>query len=39
LKSIPINPELNFNEEAIEELAESIKALGIIQPITVRKLR
>ncbi len=34
----PYQPRTNFNEEAIEELADSIKTLGIIQPITVRKL-
>ncbi|MEC8830910.1 MAG: ParB/RepB/Spo0J family partition protein, partial [Bacteroidota bacterium] len=28
----------NFNDEALEELASSIRELGIIQPITVRKL-
>ena len=31
-------PRTNFNEEALEELAESIKSYGLIQPITVRKL-
>lgn len=34
----PYQPRTHFNEEAIEELAESIQALGIIQPITVRKI-
>ena len=34
----PFQPRTNFNEESVLELAESIKALGIIQPITVRKL-
>ena len=34
----PYQPRTHFKEEAIEELAESIKALGIIQPVTVRKL-
>lgn len=34
----PYQPRTHFNEEAIEELAESINTLGIIQPITVRKL-
>ena len=41
LKKIEINPfqpRTNFNQESVLELAESIKALGIIQPITVRKL-
>ena len=34
----PFQPRTNFNEEAIQELASSIKELGLIQPITVRKL-
>ena len=34
----PYQPRTNFNEESIKELAGSIKALGIIQPITVREL-
>jgi len=34
----PFQPRTNFNEEAIIELAQSIKELGLIQPITVRKL-
>lgn len=34
----PFQPRSNFNEEAIQELANSIKELGVIQPITVRKL-
>ena len=34
----PYQPRTHFNEEAIEELAESINALGIIQPVTVRRL-
>ena len=34
----PYQPRTHFNEESIQELAESIKTLGIIQPITVRKL-
>lgn len=33
----PYQPRVTFDEEAIEELSESIKILGIIQPITVRK--
>lgn len=34
----PFQPRTNFNEEALQELATSIKELGVIQPITVRKL-
>lgn len=34
----PFQPREDFDEEALNELAESIKIHGIIQPITVRKL-
>ena len=34
----PFQPRTSFNEETLNELASSIKELGIIQPITVRKL-
>ncbi len=34
----PFQPRTNFNEEALRELASSIRELGVIQPITVRKL-
>ena len=34
----PFQPRSNFNDEALHELATSIKELGVIQPITVRKL-
>ena len=34
----PYQPRTQFNEQAIGELAESIKSLGIIQPVTVRKV-
>ncbi|MGA0431067.1 MAG: ParB/RepB/Spo0J family partition protein [Flavobacteriaceae bacterium] len=33
----PYQPRTNFKEEGLKELATSIKELGIIQPITVRK--
>lgn len=33
----PFQPRTNFNEDALQELATSIKELGVIQPITVRK--
>jgi len=33
----PFQPRSNFNEESLQELATSIKELGVIQPITVRK--
>jgi len=34
----PFQPRTNFNEESLRELASSIKELGVVQPITVRKL-
>ena len=34
----PFQPRTKFSEESIQELASSVKELGIIQPITVRKL-
>lgn len=34
----PFQPRSNFNEDSIRELASSIQELGVIQPITVRKL-
>jgi ParB family transcriptional regulator, chromosome partitioning protein len=33
----PFQPRSNFNEETLQELSTSIKELGVIQPITVRK--
>ena len=33
----PFQPRMTFDQEALEELAESIRALGLIQPITVRR--
>ena len=34
----PYQPRSNFSDENISELAESIKNIGIVQPITVRKI-
>jgi ParB family chromosome partitioning protein len=34
----PFQPRTSFNEDSLKELASSIKELGVIQPITVRKL-
>ncbi|MBU3123115.1 ParB/RepB/Spo0J family partition protein [Sinomicrobium sp. 2019215] len=34
----PFQPRTNFNEDTLQELATSIKELGVIQPITVRKI-
>ena len=33
----PFQPRQSFDQEALEELAESIRTLGLIQPVTVRK--
>ena len=33
----PTQPRTQFDDEALAELAESIKQLGVIQPITVKK--
>ena len=33
----PYQPRMSFDQEALEELADSIRTLGLIQPITVRK--
>jgi ParB family chromosome partitioning protein len=33
----PFQPRMNFDAEALEELADSIRTLGLIQPITVRR--
>lgn len=34
----PFQPRENFDRQALEELSESIKALGLIQPVTVRRM-
>ena len=34
----PFQPRMSFDEEALEELTASIRALGLIQPVTVRKI-
>lgn len=34
----PFQPRTSFNDQALHELASSIRELGVIQPITVRKL-
>ena len=41
LKKISVNPNqprTNFNDEILNELVQSIKSVGLIQPITVRKI-
>ena len=34
----PFNPRVEFEKEGLSELASSIKELGLVQPLTVRKL-
>lgn len=38
IEANPFNPRTHFEEEALQELADSIKEHGIIQPLTVRKV-
>ncbi len=38
IETNPFQPRVDFEEEALNELAESIKEQGIIQPLTVRKM-
>lgn len=38
IEANPFQPRTHFDEELLNELAESIKELGIIQPVTVRKI-
>ena len=33
----PFQPRSHFDEQSLEELATSIKKLGIVQPLTVRE--
>lgn len=37
IEANPYQPRTNFDEEALQELAESIRKLGVIQPITLRR--
>ena len=38
IETNPYQPRTHFDEEALNELADSIKVQGIIQPITVRQI-
>jgi ParB family chromosome partitioning protein len=38
IKPNPYQPRTEFDEEALNELADSIRELGIIQPVTLRKI-
>ena len=35
----PYQPRMSFDQEALDELADSIRTLGLIQPITVRTIQ
>jgi ParB family chromosome partitioning protein len=37
LEPNPFQPRMNFDPEALQELADSIRTFGLIQPVTVRK--
>jgi ParB family chromosome partitioning protein len=39
IKPNPLQPRQHFDDESIEELAESIRARGLLQPIIVRRER
>ena len=38
IEANPFNPRTDFNEEALNELATSLKVHGLVQPITVRSM-
>jgi ParB family chromosome partitioning protein len=38
IEANPFQPRIHFDEDSLQDLATSIKELGIIQPITLRKL-
>ena len=38
IEANPFQPRTKFDEEALSELAASIKEIGLIQPITIRKV-
>ncbi len=38
IEANPFQPRTDFDESALNELAESIKVQGVIQPVTVRKM-
>ncbi len=39
IKPNPYQPRRDFNKQSLEELSQSIKSFGVIQPISVRKLQ
>lgn len=38
IETNPFQPRTDFDEKALQELSESIKTQGVIQPVTVRKM-
>lgn len=38
IEANPFQPRMSFDQESLDELAASIRSLGLIQPITVRKI-
>ncbi len=38
IEANPFNPRTDFNEDALKELAASLKVHGLVQPITVRSM-
>ncbi|MCL1821619.1 MAG: ParB/RepB/Spo0J family partition protein [Prolixibacteraceae bacterium] len=38
IEANPFQPRTSFNDESLEELAVSIKEVGLIQPVTLRKI-
>ena len=38
IEANPFQPRLSFDRDSLEELASSIRTLGLIQPITVRRI-
>lgn len=38
IEANPFQPRTSFDEQSLEELASSIKKLGIVQPLTVREI-
>ena len=39
IKPNPYQPRRDFNKQALEELSQSIKSFGVIQPISVRRIQ
>lgn len=37
IEANPFQPRMSFNQESLEELSSSIRTLGLIQPLTVRR--